>query len=297
MTKPKSVNDELLGFTQYMAARNLSTKTRKEYFRDAACLLAFFERNNISNLQSVNLNHLNYYLSELDHQKLTGNTRRRIVAGINAFFKCLVQSGRIKVNPTANLMLPKKETTIPRVLSELEYKNLKLAASKNIRDLAIVELLLQTGIRLSELAHITTDQIELPKKLSPDSEPGTLVIKAGKARKDRIIALNYKAGHAIKNWLKVRPQADTSSLFISKFKQPITAGGYQWIIAKYLQEANIKNAHVHTLRHTFGTHMAKKGANLRVIQEMMGHSNLSTTSHYISLARELMNKEVQNKAL
>ncbi|MBU0683879.1 MAG: site-specific integrase, partial [Candidatus Omnitrophica bacterium] len=98
-------------------------------------------------------------------------------------------------------------------------------------------------------------------------------------------------------YLRVRPELDNETLFFSKFKSPISHKGYQWIIKKYLKEADIKDAHVHSLRHTFGTQMAKKGVNLRVIQEAMGHADLKMTSRYVSLARELMDKEMQENAL
>jgi len=89
----------------------------------------------------------------------------------------------------------------------------------------------------------------------------------------------------------------TQGLFLSKFKRPVTPRGIEWLVNKYFDEAGIHRASVHSLRHTFGTHMVKRGTNLRVVQEAMGHKDLKTTSLYVGLAREQMNKEMQENAL
>ena len=284
--------------TIHLPSRNYSSSTRREYTNDIYHLLCFLSSAGIGQPQDVSLNTLNQYLAHLDNQKLSGLSRRRKVSSIKNFFGFLEQNDSIGNSPARHLIPPRKETRTPRVLSESEYKNLQLAVANEPRDAAIVELLLQCGIRLSELTHLTINDVQLPNKISQDMENvGTLFIRQGKGRKDRILALNHKVCKAIKNWLRVRPPADSSALFCSKFKTPITQGGFQWIIKQYFIKAGITNAHLHSLRHTFGTHMVKKGTNLRVVQEMLGHNSLQTTSLYISLARELMDKQVQENAL
>ncbi|MGB3346892.1 MAG: tyrosine-type recombinase/integrase [Candidatus Humimicrobiia bacterium] len=178
-----------------------------------------------------------------------------------------------------------------------EYKRLQLAYSHETRDAAIIELLLQTGMRLSELVNLKVYDIELPKKITKEPFNVGSIHIIGKGRKERTITLNWKACKAIKTYLKVRPKTDNKGLFITKFGKPVGPRGFQNVIKKYLEEANIKNASVHTLRHTFATHQIKKGTNIRVVQEALGHESLQTTSVYISLARKLMDKELQEHAL
>src|SRR6266568_836142 len=281
----------------HLPSRNYSSSTRREYTNDIHHLLCFLSSVGIGKALDVSLNVLNQYLAFLDNQKLSGLSRRRKVSSIKNFFGFLEQNGSVTNSPARNLIPPRKESRTPRVLTEIEYKNLQLCVANEPRDAAIIELLLQSGIRLSELTHLTVEDVQLPNKISQDVENvGTLFVRQGKGRKDRILALNYKACKAIKNWLRVRPSTESPALFCSKFKTPITAGGFQWIIKQYFKQAGIAHAHLHSLRHSFATHMVRKGTSLRVVQEMLGHNSLQTTSLYISLARKLMDKQVQENA-
>lgn len=282
----------------YLASRNFRQNTRREYLTDIHHLLTFLCSEGIWDIQALSLGNLNEYLALLDRQGLSGSSRRRKVSSFKSFFEFLYQSGLMKTNIAMQIIAPKKETKLPRVLNEAEYQRLQLSVANEPRDAAIIELLLQSGIRLSELANLTVNDIELPSKISQDQgNVGVLYVRNGKGGKSRVLTLNFKACRAIKNWLKVRPDYGIPALFPSKFRQPTTAGGFQWLVKKCFKEAGIENAHVHSIRHSFATHMVRKGTNLRVVQEMLGHTDLKTTSVYVSLARELMNKEIQQNAL
>jgi len=111
------------------------------------------------------------------------------------------------------------------------------------------------------------------------------------------VTLNWKACQAIAAYLAERPATDCPSLFLSKSGSALSGRAIQRIVKKYMSKAGIKHASVHTLRHTFATHMVRKGTNLRVVQEALGHTSLQTTSRYISLARELMDEQLQANAL
>ena len=171
------------------------------------------------------------------------------------------------------------------------------ACSHNARDSAIIELLLQTGMRLSEIGRLALDDIDLPARItqSPDTVGRLHVI--GKGRKDRWIPMNYKACRALKTWMAMRPEVDHEALFTTKFKQPMGIRSIQSIVGRYLQEARIKGASVHTLRHTFATHHVAQGTSLRTVQEVLGHADLKTTSIYVQLAQETVRKELQEHAL
>jgi site-specific recombinase XerD len=280
-----------------MPSRNWAAKTRVNYRNDIADLLRFLEGRSKTDPNRVDLQDLEAYMAELDRRGYTGTTRRRKTSSIKSFFGFLKQYGYITNNVAEGLIPPAREYKEPRVLTTKEYQALLRACSHDIRDAAIIELLLQTGIRLSELARLTLDDVDLPKRVSRDpTDTGTLFVY-GKGRKERTISLNYKACKALKAWLKIRPNVDSSSLFVSKFLEPMSPRAYEYVVKKYLKEAGIKRASVHTLRHTFATHHVAKGTSLRTVQEALGHADLKTTSIYVQLAREAMNKELQEHAL
>jgi site-specific recombinase XerD len=247
--------------------------------------------------EQVSLRHLQGFLANLDARGLSGVTRRRKVASIRALFTFLTTSSLVLHNPTRELIPPEREYKEPRFLSTQEYRALLLACSHQTRDAAIIELILQTGIRLSEAARLTTSNVELPLRINRDPDnTGRIAIK-GKGRKNRTLPLNYKACRALKAWLAVRPDIDQPALFVTKFYEPMGPRAIERTVAKYMKEAAITNASVHTLRHTFATHHVMRGTNLKIVQEALGHADLKTTSIYVSTAKEAMKRELQNNAL
>jgi site-specific recombinase XerD len=282
---------------EYMASRNLAATTRVEYMTDIEQLARFLKWQGITKPEQVSLRHLQGFLADLDARGLSGVTRRRKVASIRALFTYLTASSLIPHNPTRELIPPEREYKEPRFLSTQEYRALLLECSHQTRDAAIIELILQTGIRLSEAVRLTTHDVELPLRINRDQEnTGSIAIK-GKERKSRTVPLNYKACRAIKAWLAVRPDIDQPALFVTKFSEPMGARAIERTVAKYMKEVGIANASVHTLRHTFATHHVMQGTNLKTVQEALGHADLKTTSIYVSTAKEAMKKELQNNAL
>ena len=282
----------------FMPSRNFALRTRIEYVRDLEDLLCFFYNQDLKTVDQVRAAHLERYLAELDRRGYAGSSRKRKFASLTSFFRFLSRNRLIEVDPTLHLTPPKAEIHDPRVLSEIEYKQLLRVCAYEPRDASILELFLQTGIRLAELTRLTLDDIELPSQVNRDpAHIGLLRVKGGKGRKDRTLPLNYKACKALKAYLHIRPKVNTRQLFINKFAAPLGPRGVQLLVSKYLQEAQIVGASVHSLRHTFGTHHVAKGTSLRTVQEALGHKDLRTTSLYVSLARDLMNKEFQEHAL
>lgn len=148
--------------TIYMPSRNLTARTRVEYKTDIRQLITFLEREGIHRPEQVSLRHLQAFLAELDRKGLRGITRRRKTASIRACFAFLHSAGYVSNNPTKELIPPEREYTEPRFLTQQEYQALVRACSHHTRDAAIIELILQTGIRLSEAARLTTHNVELP---------------------------------------------------------------------------------------------------------------------------------------
>ncbi len=152
-------------------------------------------------------------------------------------------------------------------------------------------------MRLSEVGRLGVSDVVLPARVGREKDGAGSVRIFGKGRRERIVTLNWKACKALRSYLAVRPKLGHTTIFITKFGEPMGPRAIQDVVKKYLKEAGIENASVHTLRHTFGTHQVKKGTNLRVVQEAMGHADLKTTSVYVHLARDLMDEQLQANAL
>lgn len=283
----------------YLPARNFAPLTRTTYGALVAHFVDWCARVGITAPRDVELGTLNTYLADLDGKGLTGATRRKYVYAIKLFFGFLDDHKHVPYNVARQLVPPVLESKEPRVLSTAEYTRLRNAVRGQARDAAIVEVLLQTGIRLGELARLRLDDLYIPETIGTAADKaGSLTVRQGKGRKDRTITLNHRACEALAAYLKVRP-ADTPyrEVFLSKHRKPLKPRAYQALLDRAFDKAGIERAHPHTLRHTFGTHMVRAGANLRSVQEMMGHSDLKTTSRYVSLARQQMDKDIQSHAL
>lgn len=283
----------------FLRARNLAARTRREYLDDLKDLTRFLsEACGVHEARDVERRHLERYLSELDLRGMAGSARRRKVASIRSLFAFLEDAGLRTGDPARKLIPPEREHLQPRYLTEREYKQLLEAVRHEPRDAAIIELLLQTGMRLSELARLKVTDIELPARVSKEPDGAGAVHVQGKGRRQRTITLNWKACKALKAYLSVRPgDTDDQHLFLTKFKCGIGPRSIENVVAKYLEEAGIRDASVHSLRHTFGTHTVKRGTQLRVVQEALGHASLKTTSLYVQLAREDMDRQLQEHAL
>src|SRR5215211_5076665 len=193
----------------WLRGRNLAERTRAEYTRDLEDLFAFLtDRCKLAAPHQVQRQHLERYLAHLDRKGFAGATRRRRLAAIRSLFGFLADGGNLSHNPAAKLRTPAREYHQPRVLSEDEYKRLLDAVRYEPRDQAIIELLLQTGMRLAELAGLRLKDIEVPKRLLKDGEVGSVRI-IGKGRRERIVTLNFKAAKALKAYLAVRPRLRT----------------------------------------------------------------------------------------
>jgi site-specific recombinase XerD len=281
----------------YMPSRNFAEKTRLNYHHDLAALIAFLHTLGHRRLDRIALGDLEAYFAELDRRGLAGLPRRRKTYACKSFFSFLYRSGYILQNPSERLIPPKAEQKEPRVLTKQECEALLRACSHHPRDSAIIEILLQTGVRLSEAARLTIHDVDLPARVGRDPNMVGRAHILGKGRKERWIPLNYKACRAVKTWLDARPQVAPSALFISKFGQGMGLRAIQHLVKKYLDEAGIVGACVHTLRHTFATHHVAQGTSLRTVQEVLGHASLKTTSIYVQLAQEGVKRELQEHAL
>ena len=295
-THPSLLEALVLYEETFLAARNFAPTTRVKYVSDVSDLTRFLtEELTLTCPDQVERKHLERYLAELDRRQLKGSSRRRKVSSIRSWFSFLEQEGIVPLSPATKLIPPERERYQPRVLTEAEYKRLLAAVHGEIRDEAIIELLLQTGMRLAELARLQVSDLELPAKI--DRQHTGAVHVHGKGRKERTITLNYKACRALRNYLQMRPKSDEEGLFLTKFGLPIGPRSIENVVAKYAAAAGITDASPHALRHTFATHHVKKGTSLASVRAALGHESLATTSLYVGLAREQMDEELQRNAL
>lgn len=281
-----------------MPARNLAERTRGEYVADLTVLATFLEAHDAARLADVSQSKLEVYQAEMERQGLAPASRRRKMYAIRSFFKFLADHGVTGDNLAARMVPPRVPKREPRYLSEKEYKELLRVCQHNPRDAAMVELFLQTGMRLSELAGLRVGDIELPARITPEPDNVGMAWITRKGGNRVTIPLNYKACRSIKAWLAVRSKkVEHEALFVSKFGTPMSKRASQAMVATYLEEAGITGASVHTLRHTMATHHVARGTDLKTIQETLGHADLATTTMYVQLAKRAQRRALQQNAL
>lgn len=221
---------------------------------------------------------------------MTGVSRARKLAALRELFRFLEAHDVLSKAPTSGVETPKKEKNARAYLQSDEYNRLLSQAGANTRDYAIVQVFLQTGVRVSELVSLTVEDVDLKGK--------TLHIRVGKGMTARSIDLNSKAVAAIKNYLSSRPQLGVPALFLNRYGEPITERGVRKLVVKYRDLAGIsKKANCHALRHTFATAKAEKGVSPYQLQQWLGHASLNTTQIYVHLSRQNGQKVMEQTSL
>jgi integrase/recombinase XerC len=281
----------------YFRLRNFSPATRRGYLSDQLLFIRYLKAaHGVSRAIEVERAHVIEYLSLAERRGLQGATRARKLAALRSFFGYLEETEQVHASPVRGIAKPKQDVSQPRVLSQAEYERLRAVVADDIRGRALIELFLQTGIRVSEAATLKRGDVALPEAQDLPAI-GSLHVR-GKGRKERMITLNSRACEALSTYLASRGQSDGNGpLLASRGGGSLTTRSIQRIVRRLMASAGIAGASVHTLRHTFATHTVRKGANLRVVQEALGHSSLQTTSRYVSLARELMDQQLEANAL
>jgi len=228
------------------------------------------------------------YLAELNKQDYARRTIARRISALRSFYKYMVRENILEYNPFAKVKSPKLEKKLPVFLEELEINELLEQPPKEglgLRDQAILELLYATGCRVSELVGITLERLDLSNKF---------VLLLGKGNKERIVPLGNTCCQAIKRYYPIRSQLMLKynapaheSVFVNSLGGPLTDRSVRRILDKYITQLAVsKKVSPHTIRHTFATHLLDHGADLRAVQELLGHANLSTTQIYTHVTTE-----------
>jgi|SRR5271157_179342 len=274
--------------TVYMPARNLAARTREEYSNDLRAFIDFLEKAGVTKTGEVSTLYVDRYLANLDELGYSGSTRKRKAITFRSFLSFLYRNSYISHDISQQVILPFPEYPVPRILTQTEYQRLLETCSNNVRDKAIITLLIQTGIRLSELTRLSVSDIYIPEAIN---------IVGSNSRKGRTIPLNSKACEALQAYFMVRQASKYLNLFLNKFGKPLGERGVQKIIMKYFRYAEIIGASVHSIRHTFAVQHITKGTSLKTIQEVMGHRDIRTTESYIPLTQDLSKKELEEHTL
>jgi len=233
---------------------------------------------------------LRKYLAVLKEHNLKSRSISRKISCLRSFFKFLTREGYLKTNPVLSLSSPKREKHLPSFLTEEEITKLVEAPQgkddKSLRDRAILETFYSTGMRIGELVGLSLDDVDFI----------AAVIKAkGKGKKERLLPIGEKALNAIKNYIDQRSKK-SNDVFLNKNGKRISDRGVRNIVYKYIRLASLRGGiSPHSLRHSFATHLLNRGADLRSVQELLGHVNLSTTQIYTHLTTEKL-KSVYDKA-
>lgn len=274
-------------FVQYLTNLRRAHATIVAYSKDIEQLVKFLLDLGKKSIQDVEKEDLEAFLKKLATDGYTPKSLSRKINSIKTFYRFLKSQHNIATNPTAELVHPKYETKPPRVLSKMEYRALRDACRTDVRTYAIVELFLQTGIRIGELAAL---------KLS-DIHEKELIIQAQEGHPEHSVPLNKAAKTALQSWLSQRPATENDALFVTKTGRALLVRNIRTTIDRYFKIAGIENAKVNDLRHTFIAHHLAAGTPLTVISKLVGHKRLSTTEKYLDLVKEKMLDSVKLEEL
>lgn len=276
--------------------RNYSVHTIMSYENDLMSFVHFLRNEKINDFSTVHKNTIRAFLSILHDSGFNQRSIARKVASLRSFFKYLRRQKIIEGNPTLALITPKIAKTLPTYLDETSINNLLDVVAKDInfgrRNSAIIELFYSSGIRLSELINMNLEDVDFN---------GGVIKVSGKGRKERILPLGSQTAKAIKEYLEERKDVYISSdknipLFVTVKKKRLYPQLVGRIVKKYINMVSeVQKKSPHVLRHTFATHMLNNGADIRAVQELLGHESLSTTQIYTHISSARM-KKVYNEA-
>jgi integrase/recombinase XerC len=289
-TTEVNYEDAFVNYLRY--ERNMSPETIRAYEKDLHQFLRFFHRGDgtpvlpgeISTLQ------VREFLQGLREKNYQKTTVVRKLATIRSFYKFLLKKGHVAVNPLTEIQTPKVDKRLPHFLAVEEVEKLLNAPQggsfQAIRDRAILEVLYSTGLRVSELTALNTTDIDTT---------GEIIKARGKGRRERVMPIGAPALLAVRKYLEVRSavprinESDPDALFLNRFGDRLSSRSIRKILDKYIRITGLnEKTSPHTLRHSFATHLLNRGANLRMVQELLGHKHLSTTQIYTHVTTQAM---------
>ena len=275
-------DSNLRSFLNYLLVdKGLSNNTVKAYEADISSFFQWLDNEDLKykNLQE---DHINQYISFLFQRKMRSSSVNRKISSIKSFYIFLVKRNFVKNSPLNDLVTPKQEKYLPESMSEAEVDKLlnspDVANKIENRDKAMIEMLYATGMRISELVNLKITDVDMKR----------CVVKVfGKGSKERLVPFGETALDSLKSYLNNREQSSSKEIFLSNRGKKMTRVAFWQRVKVYLIRENLKNSiSPHTLRHAFATHLLNRGADLRSVQLLLGHSDLSTTQIYTHIAKQ-----------
>lgn len=281
----KQTNEQ---FVEYLTSRKRARATIVAYKKDIDQMLTFFQAAEKKSITEVTADEINAFLKKLSSDSYTPKSVSRKINSIKTFFRFLKTSGVTKIDPASEIEHPKYDIKPPRILSKLEYRALRDACRGDVRMYAIVELFLQTGVRIGELAALTLD----------DVKANELHIASQEGHEERNVPLNKAAIEALNKYKDVRADSTKSNaLFITKTGRSLLIRNIRTAIDRYFRIAGIENAKVNDLRHTFIAHHLMAGTPIMTLSKLVGHKRLSTTEKYLELVKGQQSENVKLEEL
>lgn len=268
-------------FIKYLESQGKSSFTIIAYKKDLEQFIGFLTGKEISDIREVKKDSISGFIDKLIAENYTKKSASRKLNSIRTFFRYLKNEGVIDQNPSLDVSHPKYTQSPPRVFTKLEYRALRDFAKEDLRTYALVEILLQTGMKIGELSNLRINDIS----------NSTIHIRNYGKTPERDIPLNKAVKKAIDDYLKVRTQSKDDCLFITRTGHPLLIRNIRQIIARCFREVEIKNATVNDLRNTFIAHQLRQGASVEYIARLVGHKRLSSTERFLNLIKE----EIQKK--
>lgn len=270
-----SIKNLVNDFISNLAEKGRSPATTMAYRSDLDQLTEFLTKNNIVTAENIKDQDLNNFKDALIKQKFTLKTVSRKLNAIKSFFRWLIENNYIKTDVSKSVTHPKIESAMPKFLTPLEYRALRDAVRNDVRIHAMIELILQTGLRISEVATLKLRNI-LDESIKIDSYS---------TQPERNIPLNSPAKESLDRYLKERPKIESEYCFISKSGKPLAVRNIRASIDRFMQKAELPKYSVNDLRTTFIVENLKNGVDLILISQIIGHKRISTTEKYLDLAK------------
>lgn len=274
--KPIGLRNAHEEFKNYLKGNQKSNSTVVAYGKDIDQLISFLEELKRMEVHEVTKEDLESFLAKLASEGYTPKSVSRKINSTRTFYRFLKVNEYITDDPSLLVSHPKYQLAPPRILTPTEYRALRDAARNDPRMFAVIELLLQTGIRIGELANL---------RLS-DVGKDTLHIAPFEKHEERTVPLNKRAQEALQRYMEVRPKVTDDHLFVTKSGKPFLIRNIRTAVERYFRLAEIKNAKVNDLRHAFVAHHLKHGVSLLVLSKALGHKRLSTTERYLQYVPE-----------
>ncbi|PBB05861.1 tyrosine recombinase XerC [Salimicrobium humidisoli] len=277
--------------------KNASSNTIQMYKKDLEEFEQFLQQEVIQSIVHIDMGVVRLYLSQLYDNSLSRRSVSRKLSSLRGFFRFIEREGGIEKNPVMEMHLPKENKYIPQFFYEEEINELFKAAATSTplgqRNMAILELLYGTGIRVSECAGLDVDRIDFSL---------STILVTGKGRKERYVPFGEYAKNALERYLNEgrvqllnKSGAASSKVFLNNRGNPITPRGIRVVLDKLVKDAAMTiDIHPHKIRHTFATHLLNEGADLRSVQELLGHDHLSSTQIYTHVSKDRLKDVYRN---